>query len=62
MDKKTGRQVCSGPPPTTGKKLRHCKGGPSPDDSYGLVKFTGIERLETAENPYGISIEDVLIR
>jgi hypothetical protein len=62
VDDDTGRSECSGAPLTTGKKLKYCKGGPSNADRYGLVKLHGIERLNTPANPYGVTIEDIVIR
>lgn len=61
-DPESGFASCPRMPLTTGNKIRYCKGGPSNDDRYGLVKLSGMEKLATRENAYNISIEDMLIR
>jgi hypothetical protein len=57
-----GFSECPRMPLTTGRKLKFCKGGPTSDDRYGLVKLNGVERLSTPLNPYKITIEDIVIR
>jgi hypothetical protein len=51
---------CMRPPMTTGQKIRYCKGKGL--FGHGLVKLTGIERINKPTNPYRVTVEDVVIR